>query len=287
MTQASASGRGGAAPKEPASEKRRLGGRRNTEGRMSLGQHLIELRNRILISAGAIFLATIGGFFLYPPVWQALERPLLEAGAEGQAVISYVAINEPFDIIMRVALTLGLVISSPVWFYQLWAYIMPALLRTERRYAVGFMLASIPLFLAGCFMGWIVFPRIIDLMTSFVPDGAEANFTATFYLDYFLKLTLAVGIGFVFPVVLVLLNFLGIVSGRAILKQWRVAIIVVAIFAALATPSTDVVSMLLLTAPLVGLYLAAGVVGIFRDRLVARRTARILEDGVPTPDRTT
>jgi sec-independent protein translocase protein TatC len=172
---------------------------------------------------------------------------------------------------MKVAFTIGIVVSSPVWLYQIWAFLVPGLTRKEIGYALGFLFSAVPLFLAGCAAGWFVMPHIVELMVGFTPADASNFFNAGIYFDFVLKLVLAVGIAFVIPVFLVLLNFVGVLSAATIIKSWRVAILVIALFCAIATPAADVVSMFLLAVPMVVLYFAAYGVAFLHDRRAARR----------------
>jgi sec-independent protein translocase protein TatC len=240
---------------------------------MSLGEHLVEFRRRLMISALGIAIGTIIGFLLADTVWNLLAAPLMEvASANGRvATINYTSISEAFDTKMSIAMTIGIVGSSPVWLWQLWSFITPALIRRERRFALGFLLTSIPLFLAGCAAGWWVFPHVVELMTGFAPAGSTTLLTAKYYLDFSIKFVLAIGAGFVLPVFLVLLNFTGILSAKAILAGWRWAVVGITTFTALATPAADVVSMFLLAIPMLALYFLAALIATLRDRRVARR----------------
>ena len=244
---------------------------------MSLGEHLIELRKRITVIAVAIVVAAIGGWFLAGPVWSALSEPLLRvAEAQGrQATINYTAVTEAFDTQIAIALVLGVVISSPIWLWQVWAFIVPALHKREKRYAIGFLAAALPLFLAGCAAGWYVLPHIVELLTGFAASGTTTLLTAKFYLDFSLKLILAIGIGFVLPVFLVVLNFARVLTGVAILKGWRWAVLAITVFTALATPAADVVSMFLLAIPMVGLYFLATAIAMLNDKRYAKREAAL------------
>src|SRR5690606_24745720 len=115
----------------------------------------------------------------------------------------------------------------------------------EKRYTFGFFFSAAPLFLAGCAVGWLILPNIVRLMASFVPPEDASFVEAKIYLDLVIKLMLAVGVAFVMPVFLVILNFVGVLTAETILKGWRVAILLISVFAALATPAADVVSMFL------------------------------------------
>jgi sec-independent protein translocase protein TatC len=252
---------------------------------MTLGAHLIELRRRLGIVGLSIVLAAVGGWFLADPVWEALSDPVMEIARERNrdADINYTSVTEAFDTKVAIALVLGIVMAAPVWLYQVWAFFVPALKRKERRYAVGFLAASVPLFFAGVTAGWLVLPNIVILLTSFAPEQSSTLLTARVYLDFALKLVIAVGVGFVLPVFLVLFNAIGVLSAKAIIGGWRWAIVVISVFTALVTPAADVVSMVLLAIPMIILYFIAAGIAWLNDRRVARKTARLAAQ-VQTPD---
>lgn len=252
-------------------------GEKNREKRMSLGQHLIELRKRLFISAIAIVVGAGLGWWLTDLfVWDAIQEPVQRvAEAQGSdTAIIFPTISSGFDLLLQIAFTLGVVISSPVWLYQIFAFLVPGLNQRERRFTFAFFATAIPLFFAGCAAGWFVLPNIVKLMTSFVPEGALSLLTAKEYIDFVLKLVVAIGIAFVVPVFIVLLNAAGILSAAAIIKSWRVAILVIVLFTAIATPSADVVSMFMLAIPMIALYFAAWFIAHLHDRRVERRNAR-------------
>jgi sec-independent protein translocase protein TatC len=248
---------------------------RGRDGKMSLGQHLLELRKRLFISALALILAAVAGWFLAPFVLDALRSPVeaIAAARTGATTLNYSNITGAFDLKLQIAVTVGVVISSPVWLYQVWAFIVPALVRKEKLYAVGFIGTAIPLFLGGCVAGWYVLPHIVEVMTSFVDTQDSTIIESKVYYDFVLKLVLAVGIAFVMPVFLVLLNFVGVISASSIIKGWRVAILVIVLFTAIATPSADIFSMFLLAVPMVILFFLAAGVAWLHDRRVAKRAA--------------
>jgi sec-independent protein translocase protein TatC len=260
--------------------------RRDDQGRMSLGEHLIELRKRLGVIGASIILAAIGGWFLADPVWHALSDPILSIALERDrtAEINYTTVTEAFDTKIAIAVVLGIVLAAPVWLYQVWAFFVPALMKRERRLALGFLSAAVPLFLAGVSAGWFVLPNIVKLMTSFAPEQSATLLTAKVYLDFALKLVLAIGIGFVMPVFLVLLNFIGVLEARSIIKGWRIAIVVIALFTAIATPAADVVSMVLLAIPMVILYFIAAGVATLHDRRAAKKLDQLVEAEAPSRD---
>lgn len=240
---------------------------------MTLGEHLVELRRRLILATAAILVAAIGAWFLVDPVLDALREPIerIASANERTAELNYTNITGHFDIRLQITMTLAIVLASPVWLYQVWAFIVPALHRREKRYALGFLAAAVPLFAAGCAAGWFVLPHMVELLTSFAPSEDTSIIDTKAYVDFVLKLVVAIGIGFVMPVFLVLLNFLGALPAVSILRSWRIAVLAIAVFTAIATPAADVLSMFLLMVPMILLYFAAAGVAWLHDRRLAKR----------------
>lgn len=238
---------------------------------MTLGQHLVELRKRLTMIALGIVVGAVIGWFVSPFIWDAMSAPVHAIAKAQNASLNYPNITAAFDLKLQVAIYAGIVISSPLWLYQIFAFLVPGLTGKEKRYTFGFFFTAIPLFLAGCAAGWFVLPHIVGLLTSFAPSGDKTLLVAGDYFSFVLKLVLAIGIAFVLPVFIVLLNFIGIIKAKAILKAWRIALLVILLFTAIATPSADVVSMFLLAIPLVILYFASAGVAYLHDRRVAKR----------------
>ena len=247
------------------------------DGRMSLGDHLRELRKRLFISAIAIVVTAVGGFFAAPFVIEQLRKPIEEIAAARNAELVYTTVTGAFDLRLQIAVTLAIVAASPIWLYQIFAFLVPGLTSKEKKYTFGFFFSAVPLFLAGAAAGWFVFPHMVILLSSFAGDDTATFLDAKPYYDFVIKLVLAVGIGFVLPVFLVLLNFVGVLTGKAILKAWRVAILVICVFTAIATPAADVVSMFLLAIPMIVLYFTAVAITMLRDRRLAKRAAALEE----------
>jgi sec-independent protein translocase protein TatC len=242
---------------------------------MSLGAHLRELRKRLVIAAVAIIVAAVGCWFVVPFVLDQLLIPVAEAArlTHREVALNLQGVTSAFDVKIQLAITLGIVISSPVWLYQVWAFIVPGLKTRERRYVYGFLGAAIPLFLAGCTVGWFVLPHLVELLISFAPSESTSFLSTDDYVSFITKLIVAIGIAFVLPVVLVLLNFMTILSGKAILKGWRVAILLSTVFAGIVTPTADVVTMLVLAVPIIVLYFVAVLIAHLHDRGIAKRAA--------------
>jgi sec-independent protein translocase protein TatC len=257
-------------------DKVRARGRKsNPEGRMALKEHLREARNRLFKSALAVLAATVAGFFLYEPVLEALGAPIAAINEqEGRtASLNFDTAASPFDLLIQVSIFLGVVISSPVWLYQLWAFITPGLKTKERRTALGFIAVAVPLFLTGIYLAWLILPNAVRVLTDFTPDQFSNLISVTVYFAFVLRLLLAFGIAFLLPVILFGLNLVGIVSGRQILKAWRITVFLVCLFAAMAAPGGDALSMFYLAVPLLLLFFVAIGLCLLNDRRRARRAA--------------
>ncbi|WP_029144289.1 twin-arginine translocase subunit TatC [Microbacterium luticocti] len=244
---------------------------------MSLGDHLRELRKRLFIAAAGLVVGMVIAFIISEPVIDLLSQPIAHIAAQNgheYTKLNFNTVTSGFDLRMRIAFSIGLLISAPVWLWQLWAFVMPGLTRKEIRYTVGFMCAAIPLFVGGLYVGWLIMPHMVEIMALFVPDGDGISrfYDYSTYYDFVFKLLLVVGVSFVTPVFLVALNLAGVMSGKTILKGWRVAIIVIVVFAAAATPAADVTSMLLLAGILCVLYFAAALLSLLFDRRKAKRS---------------
>jgi sec-independent protein translocase protein TatC len=249
--------------------------------RMSLVQHLVELRKRLFIAAAALIIGMVIAFVLSGPIIDLLSAPIQQIAAERGhrlTALNFTTVSSGFDLHMRIAFAVGLLISAPIWLWQIWAFIMPGLTRKEVRYTIGFLCAAIPLFAAGLYVGWWIMPHMVILMSNFVPEGKGISqfYDYSTYYDFVFKLLLVIGVSFVTPVFLVALNLAGVITGRGILKGWRIAIIVIAIFAAAATPAADVTSMLLLGGILAVLYFVAVGVSMLFDRRKRKREKLIL-----------
>lgn len=255
-------------------------------GVMSLADHLRELRYRIIVATVAIVIGSLVAAIWYDPLYQILMRPYLVAvemlkqsnpNLTSSTVIS--GVSTPFILALQVCMVAGLVVSSPVWLYQLWAFIVPALLAKEKKYALGFLSAAIPLFLFGVLVGYYIMPQGISVMLSFTPSTIPI--TNLLEVNDFLKLTLQLmvifGLGFLMPVVVVGVNLIGLVSAAQLAKVRTYVIFGTFVFGAAATPSTDPFSMLALALPMTLLYLIAEVVCRFNDRRKAKAAAAVVE----------
>lgn len=248
--------------------------------RMSLGEHLREARRRLIIAVIGLAAGMVIAFLVTDPVINFLTQPITaineERGAQFAELV-FAKISSGFNLRIRMALSIGLLLSAPVWLWQIWAFIMPGLTKKEVRYTVAFVCTAIPLFFAGGYVAVLVAPHVIEVMSSFVPDVGKNFLDSDYYYDFILKFVLVIGVSFVLPVFMVALNLAGIMTGKAMLKGWRVAVLVAALFAAIATPAADIGSMLLLAGILIVLYFAAAFVSLFFDR---RKRKKQVADGL-------
>jgi sec-independent protein translocase protein TatC len=259
---------------------------KNDEGRMPLGDHLRELRNRLVISVLALLVATIIGFVIHNWVYHMMTRPVCDiqgintVGSKtkdcknGLLVVDGVlgGLSLSFDISMMV----GVILSCPVWSYQLWAFIAPGLHKKERRYGIGFVSAAVPLFLGGAAIAYWVFARAMKILMSFVPQGSSAMIQGTDFLTFLIRMVLVFGISFEIPLLFVGLNLAGILSSAKLRGWWRAIVFIIFVFAAVATPTGDPLTMTVLAVPMCVLFFIAVGVTTFNDRLKEKR--RPLED---------
>lgn len=246
---------------------------------MPLTAHLREARSRLVYSVAAFAVAAVVAFLLSEHVMDTLRAPVLELADSRNAAINYDSITGAFDLKLRIALFGGIALSSPVWLIHACAYLAPALKRREKRTVFGFVIAVVPLFVAGCTVGVLVFPRMVEMLTAFAPAQDSTLLQASTYFDFVLKLVLASGVAFTLPVFIVALNFMGVLAASTIARSWRGCVLGISVFSALVTPAADVLSMVLIAAPLTVLCVAAWMVAWWHDR----RAARSADGEPPSP----
>ncbi|GGX94220.1 twin-arginine translocase subunit TatC [Streptomyces fructofermentans] len=249
------------------------------QGDMPLTAHLRELRNRLTKAIGAILVATVVAGLFYKQLIDFVIAPLPgcdpmtagTAGSERCGIVSTNGLLAPFTLALKVSLTAGLIAASPVWLYQTWAFLAPGLHRTEKKYTRAFLGAGIPLFLGGAAIAYAILPTTARVLISFTPDAATNILPIDDFLDLATRAVVVFGLAFELPLVLVMLNFAGIVSARRMIGWWRHMVIGITVFAAIATPSSDPLTMLALAGPVTALYLLACAVASVNDRRRARK----------------
>lgn len=225
---------------------------------MTLMEHLGELRSRLIIAAATFFLFSIAAFGFFNPISDFLLRPLCllpaeRLGPQGCELI-ITAPMEAFLVRLKVTAMVGIVASSPVWLYQLWAFIVPGLTSKERGYAMPFVLSSTVLFGIGAVFAYLTLPTGLRFLISLGGDNFVPFFRAEEYLNFIGLMLFAFGLTFELPLVLFFLGLVGVVSVEMLRKQRKVAVVAIAALAAVVTPSQDPYTLLVMAVPLYGLY---------------------------------
>ncbi|WP_406009929.1 twin-arginine translocase subunit TatC [Streptomyces sp. NBC_00637] len=264
---------------------------KDPEGRMPLADHLRELRNRLAKAMLAIVVVTVVAAFFYNDIINFLTKPILDSVGCGKtfeeiagqlnsgdstnkcASITINGLLAPFTLALQVSLMAGVVFASPVWLYQLWAFIAPGLHNHERRYAYAFVGMGAPLFIGGGYFAYRVLPTTAKVLIDFTPGGVSNLLPLDDLLQLVTRMVVVFGLSFELPLLLVFLNLTGMVTGRRMLGWWRAMIIGITVFAAVATPSTDPISMLALAGPIWILYFGATAFSLLNDRRRRRRDA--------------
>lgn len=230
-------------------------------GAMTLPEHFRELRKRLVRSALALIICTIAVWNQFADIFAVIRLPYDSVqGLGSNAVLALTGVTSGFSLQLKVSLAAAFVISSPIWIYQLWKFISPGLKRNERKWAYLFTAVAVPLFSCGVLLAYFVMPRMLDILFEFTPSDVENVTSVESYLSFFLHLTLFFGIGFLLPLVLVTMNFAGILSGERLRSAWRWLILGSFVFGAVATPNGDPLAMTFVALPMIALsFIAVGV----------------------------
>lgn len=260
------------------------------DGRMALADHFRELRGRLLRGVTVIIVGTVIAMVFYDQLIQVVMGPYNDArrqlGESVSTVPTMSGVAAGMINYLKLSGLAALVVTSPLWLYQLWAFILPGLHPHERRWSRVFAAVAGPLFLIGVTLGYYTLPKGFQVLLHFVPDGFTNLVDFGVYLTFFSRTLLVFGVAFEIPVFVVLLNLAGVLSGKT-LGAYRSWIIVgIFVFAAVATPSTDPFSMLLLAIPMVVLFLVSEVISraIDRRRSGERMAASISDDAASEID---
>lgn len=232
------------------------------DNRMTLVEHLTELRYRLVVSALALAVGATVAFIFYPPLLDALKDPYCQTLPAGEPCRFYIQDPlEGFAARLRLAGYAGLVLASPVVLWQVWRFVTPGLHPKEKRYAVPFIVSSIVLFLLGAWLGYVTFPRALAFLQSVGGEGLQEIYSPARYLRLVTLVMVAFGASFEFPVFLVFLQLAGVLKS-ARLRTWRRgAAVAILVFAAVITPSQDPYTLLVMAGPMYLFYEVAILIG--------------------------
>ncbi len=250
----------------------------NPEGRMPLMDHLRELRNRVVKMALGLAAGMVVGFAFFNPIWHFIERPLCDTVVRGHSGCSTLGINmpsldgplDPFYLRVKVAVVVGVILSSPLWLYQIWAFVAPGLYAREKRWSFIFLGTSVPLFLAGITLAYWSLGRSMHFLLGLTPSGVANLLPVDQYMSFAMAMLLAFGIAFELPLLIVMLNLAGILTHERFRKWRRLMIFGVFVIAGMANPSPDPLTMIILGGGCVALVEVAELIVWSNDRRRAR-----------------
>jgi len=249
------------------------------DGRMALSDHFRELRARLIRSALLLVIAFCVAVVFYQQLLELVQHPYNEAqtalkarGYDTRAVVN----DATGGLLLQMKLcgVVAVIAASPYWLYQIWAFILPGLHPKEKKYSRMFAAVAGPLFLGGVALGYYVLPKGLEVLISFVPKGVTNLVDFGRYFSFLMRMLLIFGIAMEIPLFVVLLNFAGVVSGKALAKHRPWIVIGTMVFAAVATPSTDPFSMLMLAIPMLMLFMISEVIARVSDRVRGRGAHR-------------
>ncbi len=242
---------------------------------MTLMEHLMELRRRVIISVAAVGVAAIAGWFLYPWVFHLLLGPYRDIASRSIAGGNLIVTSplEGFAVRIKITMYVAVALAMPVILWQIWRFVAPGLYRHERRYALPFVIAAILLFVMGASVAYWTLPKALDWLSAVGGNNITQAYTADKYFQLIAYMMLAFGICFEFPILLIFLQMANIVSTDWLRKYRRHAIVAIVVVVAVATPSNDPISLIALSLPLVVFYEVAVIVGRIRNRRKRRAAA--------------
>lgn len=222
--------------------------------RMSLLDHLDELRRRIGVAALAVFVGFLACWYFAKPIFNWLSIPLTQFLPEGEK-LAFTGLIDPFMLYIKVALLAGIFLASPVVLWQVWLFIAPGLYSRERRIAIPFLVATTFFFVAGGYFGYkVAFPMVCRFLLD-VGSEFRQVITVREYFSMASKVILGMGLVFEMPVMILFLARLGVVTHRFLLKQFRFAVLGIFIVAAIITPTPDIATQSVFAVPMIALYL--------------------------------
>jgi sec-independent protein translocase protein TatC len=243
-------------------------------GSMTLVEHLEELRHRLVVCIIAVSGGAVVGWFLYGPVLNLILNPYCDYWNTIPPKLRInrtcsLFFNEPLGAMvvkLKIVVFIGIMVALPVLLYQLWMFIVPGLTRRERRMAIPFVVSSVLLFALGALFAYITLPKGLNFLLGFAGSSFAPILTGDRFISFVILVAIAFGLAFEFPVLLVFLEMVGVLSTNTLRKYRRYSILGIAIFAAIITPSSDPYTMLAMTIPMCLFYEAAIIIGRFMKK---------------------
>ena len=243
---------------------------RAADGSMTLIEHIRDLRTRLFRASLAILIGFGVGLWLADSVFELLQQPYCDlpgiTKADGSCPMTQLGPADGFLLKLKIALWVGLIVAAPVWLYQLWAFVAPGLHRHERRYAYAFTALAAPLFAGGAVLAYFVVHKGLQFLLQSGVTGLNTQLEVTRYISFVTNMILMFGVAFEFPLVILMLNFVGIASAKRLLSWWRIVIFLFFAFSAVVTPTPDPFGMTALALCLSALYFGAVGVAFLNDR---------------------
>ncbi len=233
--------------------------------RMSLLEHLEELRRRLLVSIAAVFAAFVGCWYFSPQIFGWLEKPILQFLPKGEK-LAFTGLVDPFMLYIKVALLAGIFVASPILLLQLWLFLRPGLYRSERRLALPFIVFTTLFFLSGGYFGYrVAFPMVVRFLLTVGKDFKQVV-TIHAYFGMMSKILLGLGLVFELPILIFFLARIGLVTAGMLLRWFRWAILLIFIIAAIITPTPDVATQTVFAVPMIILYLLGVIIAAIFGR---------------------
>jgi sec-independent protein translocase protein TatC len=253
--------------------------RSNPEGRMSVMDHLRELRRRLIWIIVIVAVGSVLGWYLYEPILEFLKHPYCSVPAKYRyqpagprdCVLTYTGVLDGFTSRLKISVIAGAVFTAPLWLYQIWAFITPGLRKNERKYTIVFIVLSTVLFVAGMSLAYVVLTKGLSILLHTATSQTQAILTVNSYLSFVTLMLVIFGAAFELPLLVVMANMAGVMPSRILKKSQRIAIFLIFLFAAVATPSTDPFTMCAMAVPMVLLFEGAVLFAVIHDRRKARR----------------
>ena len=263
----------------------------NPEGRMSIMDHLRELRRRMIVVMIIVSLGAIVGWLVYNPLLAILKQPYcnipyehrlgaLNQSAE-QCKLLFRAPLDGFTIRLKVSVVAGAVLTAPLWLYQVWAFVTPGLRRHERRWTVAFVSISTVLFALGMALAYFTLYKGLDVLITQAGSGTQAGLDVNYYISFVILMLTIFGASFELPLLIVMLNGARVLPFSLLKRGQRLGIFLIFLFAGVATPSTDPFTMAAMALPMCVLFELAVLWCFLHDRRRARREAAAEAENLP------